>query len=108
MGRLNDLSLKKIIYWLTDRREKPPQYLRIWGFLAIGSLVLFVVSQSPDAGGLLYLALILVILWVVMTLIYLFWVIQRGLRFVKFKKATQKRDQSFEVPLIASDRKLKP
>lgn len=111
MNNLNELTLKRAFYWLTNQRERPPMYLKIWGFLAICSFALFAISQMAETSNIslwLAMALALSILWSILSLAYLLWVIKRGLVFVRFKKTSQVKDKPFEVPLIASDHEIKP
>lgn len=108
MSKLSDITLKDVFYRLTDNREKPPLYIKVWiifGFFSFGSLVI------GDHAGNVYVvvfAIVLCILWGITTLVYLGWRITYTRGFVNFKETTQIKDDSFEAKMMASDRMLKP
>ena len=108
MNFLRDMTFKRLIYWLTDHSEGSTKLFRLWIFIAFTSAVLFLVSELAGSNTLFVVAIVIATIWSTLSLIYLLREIVRGVRFLIFKKRTQKKDEPFEVPQISSSRKLKP
>jgi hypothetical protein len=108
MDNFKDLTFRRILYWLTDHREKPTRFVRLWGFLVFVCFAFFLVSESAEIKSLLVITMFLAIIWLALTMAYLLWEIRRRVGFLAFKRRTQRKDDPFEVPQISSDKKLKP
>jgi hypothetical protein len=108
MNNLKELTFTRIIYWLTDHKERPTRLVRLWGFLVFICLEFFLVSESAEVRPLMIITLVCAILWLFATMVYLLWEIKRRVGFLIFKRKTQQKDSPFEVSQISSDKKLKP
>ncbi len=108
MSMLINLTLKKVLYWLTNRKSPPPQYIRLWYILGFGVLLMFFIGDAAESVLITMASIVVGVLLIVLTLIYLIWEIDRQTRFQMFKKDTRKKDDPFETTLLPSDRVLKP
>jgi len=108
MGKVNNVTLKRLVYWLTDHSEGSTKLFRMWIFVAFVSVAFFVMGEIASSNVLKIIAILVIEVWSILSLIYLFWEILRGIRFLKFKKKTQKRDKPFVVKQISSNKKMKP
>ena len=105
MPNLKEMTVKRVVYWLTDHKNGPTILSNLWIFIPFTSICLFIGGEISEVRVVLVIALIMSVFWVYLSLAYLLWRIARDISFLRFKKSTQHKDDPFEVRHVSGVKK---